>query len=57
MGSMLDFLKGIPWFAWIAIVAIIAAAFQKLVHSMHQHEERMEMIKQGGDPSQADEDI
>ena len=57
MGAMLDFLKEIPWYAWIAIVAIIAGAFQKIVSSIHRHEERMAMIKQGTDPSNHDDDL
>ncbi len=50
MGAMLDFIDLLPWYAWVAIIAILAAAFQKIVHSLHQHEERMAMIKQGLDP-------
>lgn len=36
--------------AWFAIVAIIAPMFQRVVASMHQHEERMVRINQGKDP-------
>ncbi len=53
---MIDLLKSIPWFAWIAIVAIVAGAFQGIVKAMHRHEEKMAMIKQGMDPSKHDED-
>lgn len=37
-----NFLNSIPWYAWIAIVK-----------SVHRHEERMEMIKQGMGPSKS----
>ncbi len=56
MGVMLELLKSFPWFAWVAIVAVLAAAFQKIVRSIHEHEERMALIKQGKDPSKRDED-
>ena len=48
-----NFLNPIPWYAWIAIVAILCGAFQLMVKSVHRHEERMEMIKQGMDPSKS----
>ena len=53
---MLGFLDSLPWYAWVAIVAVLAAMFQKIVHSIHQHEERMALIKQGKDPATFDED-
>ncbi len=53
---MIDFLKAIPWFAWIAIIAILAGAFQSIVKVIHSHEEKMAMIKQGMDRSKVDED-
>ncbi len=53
---MTDFLKSIPWFAWVAIVAIVAGAFQGIVKAMHRHEEKMAMIKQGMDPSKSDDE-
>lgn len=56
MGAMLAFLNSLPWYAWVTIVAILAGAFQKIVRSIHQHEERMEMIKQGIDPSIHEDD-
>lgn len=45
------FFSVLPWYAWVAIVAILAAMFQRIVASMHQHEERMALIKQGKDPN------
>ncbi len=53
---MIDFLRAIPWYAWVAIVAILAGAFQSTVKAIHRHEEKMAMIKQGMDPSKHDED-
>ena len=56
MGVMSGFFSSLPWYAWVAIVAILATAFQKIVQSIHQHEERMEWIKQGKDPADLDAD-
>jgi hypothetical protein len=53
---MIEFLRSIPWYAWVAIVAILAGAFQAVVKSIHRHEQRMAMIKQGMDPSKLDDD-
>ena len=53
---MLEFMSSLPWYAWVAIVAILAGAFQSVVKSIHRHEQRMAMIKQGLDPSKLDEE-
>lgn len=53
---MIEFLKFLPWYAWVAIVAILAAAFKSIVQSIHRHEQRMAMIKQGLDPSTLKDD-
>ena len=53
---MIDFLRVIPWYAWVAIIAILAGAFQTVVKAIHRHEEKMAMIKWGMDPSQLDEE-
>ena len=52
---MLEFLKSIPWFAWIAIIAILSSAVVSIFKGIHRHEERMAMIKQGADPSKIDD--
>ncbi len=49
-GGIMDFLIGIPWFAWIPIIAIICGAITKVVSMSHEHSERLEMIRQGMDP-------
>ena len=52
---MLEILKSIPWFAWIAIIAILSSAVVSIFKGIHRHEERMAMIKQGADPSKIDD--
>ena len=56
---MYDILMRIPWVAWIPICAIICSAVVFavvfIVNAIHRHEERMEMIKQGLDPSKFDD--
>ncbi len=54
-GPMLEFLKSIPWYAWIAITAIISSAVVSIFKGIHRHDERMAMIKQGSDPSKIDD--
>ena len=49
-------MSSLPWYAWVAIVAILAGAFQSVVKSIHRHEQKMAMIKQGMDPSTLDKD-
>ena len=53
---MYEILLKIPWFAWIAIVAILCSAVVSVFKGIHRHEERMEMIKQGMDPSKIDDE-
>ena len=52
---MYEILRSIPWVGWVPIVAIICSAIVILVtftvKAIHHHEVRMEMIKQGMDPS------
>ena len=50
-GPMLEILRSLPWYAWIAIVAIISQAMVSIFKLIHRHDERMEMIKQGSDPA------
>ena len=52
---MYSILQSIPWFAWIAIIAILSSAMVSIFRGIHRHEERMEMIKQGMDPSKIDD--
>ena len=56
---MYDILARLPWVAWVPIVAIICGSGVGLVmfvvKAIHQHEERMAMIKQGIDPSKIDD--
>ncbi len=56
---MYNILSGLPWVAWIPIVAIICGSLvcvvMFVVNAIHRHEERMEMIKQGLDPSKINE--
>jgi uncharacterized membrane protein len=58
--ALVDLLKGIPWFAWIAIVAIIGGTISSVVKARYRHVQRMEMINKGMDPtviqSKLDED-
>ncbi len=54
-GPMFEILRSIPWFAWIAIIAILSSAAVSVFKGIHRHEERMEMIKQGMDPSKIDD--
>ena len=49
---MLEILRSIPWFAWIAIVAIVSSALVAVIKMIHRHDERMAMIKKGLDPSE-----
>ena len=53
---MTQFLSSLPWYAWVGIVAILAGAFQSVVKSIHRHEQKMAMIKQGMDPSKLRDD-
>ncbi len=52
---MYEILRSIPWVGWVPIVAIICCSVVSVVmfvvKAIHRHEERMEMIKQGMDPS------
>ena len=56
---MYDILARLPWVAWVPIVAIICGSVvcivMFVVKATHRHEERMEMIKQGQDPSKIDD--
>ena len=52
---MYEIVKSIPWFGWIPIVAIICGSVMFIVSAVHRHAERMEMIKQGMDPSKNDD--
>ncbi len=54
MDTIADILRGIPWFAWVAIVAILAGMSKSVIHMTQRHEQRMEMIKRGMDPSAKD---
>ena len=40
----------IPWFAWIALVAIVCGCLSGLVKMYYDHQERLEMIRQGMHP-------
>lgn len=51
MEAFVEILRGIPWYAWVAIVAILAGATRAIIAQSHRHEQRMEMIKRGLDPS------
>lgn len=51
MGTFVDILRGIPWYAWVGIVAILAVTTRSIIALTHRHEQRMEMIKRGLDPS------
>jgi hypothetical protein len=46
-----DIVRDIPWYGWIAIVAIISGTTRSVIAASHRHEQRMEMIKRGLDPS------
>ena len=52
---MVEFLKSLPWYAWIAITAIISSAVVSIFKGIHRHDERMAMIKQDMDPSKIDD--
>ena len=52
IGSALsDLLLSLPWYAWIAIVAIIGGTVSTVVKARYRHVQRMELIRQGMDPS------
>jgi hypothetical protein len=53
---MSEFIRAIPWYAWIVVVAILAYAFHSIVKAIHRHEEKMAIIKQGKDPSSIHDD-
>lgn len=48
-------MRSIPWFAWVAIVAIVSSALVSIAKSIHRHQERMAMIKQGLDPTKLED--
>ncbi len=56
---MYEILARLPWVAWVPIVAIICGSLvcvvMFVVNAIHRHAERMEMIKQGLDPSKIDD--
>jgi hypothetical protein len=55
MEAVIEFLGALPWFAWIAIVAIGGGTVRSVVKANHHHQQRMELIRQGLDPSLIDE--
>ena len=57
MGTFAEILQGIPWYGWVAIVAILAGATRSIIAQTHSHEQRMEMIKRGLDPSEDPKDV
>jgi len=54
MGTIADIFRDFPWYGWVAIVAIVAGASRSVITSTQRHEQRMEMIKRGMDPSKKD---
>jgi len=48
-------LRSLPWFAWIAIAAILGGTVRSIVKANHHHQQRMEMIANGMDPTLIDE--
>ena len=54
MGTVADILRDIPWYGWVAIVAILGGIARSVIASTQRHEQRMEMIKRGIDPSSGD---
>ncbi len=47
METLERILLSIPWFAWIAIAAILAKTVRSAIRMTHEHEERMESLRQG----------
>ena len=56
MDALVEVLRTLPWYAWIAIVGIISGTVHKVFKLSHQHRERMEMIRQGMDPGEPPKD-
>lgn len=50
MDEILDILRTLPWFAWIAIVGILCGTISSVLKMKIQHQERMAMIQQGMHP-------
>ncbi|WP_435005087.1 hypothetical protein P12x_002978 [Tundrisphaera lichenicola] len=48
--GFVQFLTGIPWFAWIAIVAIVCGSISAIIAQCQRHFERMAMIQHGMNP-------
>ena len=55
METLIELLRALPWFAWIAIVAIVGTTVRSVIKANHHHQQRMELIHQGMDPSLIDE--
>jgi hypothetical protein len=55
METFTDVLRSLPWFAWIAIAAILGGTVRSIVKANHHHQQRMEMIANGMDPTLIDE--
>ncbi len=56
MAAFVDILQNIPWYAWVGIIAIFAGTTRSIIAMTHRHEQRMEMIKRGLDPSAIKDD-
>ncbi len=51
MEALLEFIRSIPWFAWIPILAIVGGTLHPVTGDDQRHIERMAMIKAGMDPT------
>ncbi len=54
MAGVRDVFTSVPWWAWVAIIGTVGVIIRQLMHMSHKHSERMEMIRQGMDPRDAD---
>jgi len=51
MEILKDIVSEMPWFGWVAIVAILGGVVRSIIAASQRHEQRLEMIKRGMDPS------
>ena len=54
MDGVRDVLTALPWWGWVAIIGTVGIVIRQLVQMSHKHSERIEMIRQGMDPRDAD---
>lgn len=51
METLVQVLDALPWFAWIAIAAIAGQTAYGITRAITQHQQRMELIRRGLDPT------